>query len=175
MLCRSNNYFVQFHSYYQSTRYGYCQIVTLNGSCCLCIIIALRRKYRTPGCCRCLEKAKKSLPGNACVLDLYDGCTLNCVRLCPSYCGNPEQYVLGVALNRTTVWRASEVQKELLKLFLISGYTDMIFLIKMYPSQHFLTKITYTQLAANQGFNYCKTIIGLMVFALSLRILGICI
>lgn len=115
-----------------------------NGFCCLCIIIALRRKYGTPGCCRCLEKAKKSLPGNACVLDLYDGCTLNCVRLCPSYCGNPEQYVLGVALNRTTVWRASEVQKELLKPFLISGYIGMIFLIKIYPSQHFLTKITYT-------------------------------
>lgn len=62
-----------------------------------CIIIGLRRKYRTSEYCRCLEKAKKSLPGNACVLDWYDGCTLNCVRLCPSYCGNPEQYVLGVA------------------------------------------------------------------------------
>lgn len=105
-----------------------------------CIIVALRCKYRTSGSCSS-EKAKKSLPGNACVLDSYNCCTLNRITLWPSYCGNPEQYILGVALNRTTVWRASEVQKELLKLLLISGYICMIFLIKIYPSQHFLTKI----------------------------------
>lgn len=102
-----------------------------------CIIIALRHKeYRTSVCCRYSEKAKKSLTGNARVLNWYNDCTLNCVRLCPTYCSNPEQCVLGVAMNRTTVWRASEVQKDLFKLclFLISRYIYM--LIKNYPSQH---------------------------------------
>lgn len=94
-------------------------------------------------CCRCSEKAKKSLTGNARVLNLYNDCTLNYVRLCPSYCNNPEQCILGVALNRTTVWRASEVQKELFKpcLFPISRYIYM--LIKIYLSQHFSTKIIF--------------------------------
>lgn len=48
-----------------------------------CIIVVLRCKYRTSGCCRCLEKAKKSLPGNACVLDLHNGCTLNVLHYVP--------------------------------------------------------------------------------------------
>lgn len=38
-----------------------------------CIIIALRREeYRTSVCCRCSERAKKGLTGNAHVLNLYN-------------------------------------------------------------------------------------------------------
>lgn len=102
-----------------------------------CITIASRHKECRTSVCwsRCSEEAKKSLTGNAHVLNFCDDCTLNCVRPCPTYYSNPEQCVF--AINRTTVWRASEVQKDLFKLclFLISPYIYM--LITNYPLQHF--------------------------------------
>lgn len=62
-----------------------------------------------------LREGKKEFTWKCLSSQLYNGCRLNCVTLCPSYCGNPEQYISGVALNRTTVWRASEVQERTLK------------------------------------------------------------
>lgn len=121
-----------------------------------CIITALRHEqYRTSACCRCSEEAKISSIGNIHVLNLYNDCTLNCVRLCPSYCSNPEQCILGVALNRITVWRASEVQKELFKSVAIPHFkihicVDKNLSITAFPSKdHFLhsllqTKVTIT-------------------------------
>lgn len=143
MLCKSNFILWRYILLGEDEVWITANFMTFKNCCDLCCPsfeaegVGLQRTVGTQ------RKAKKSLTGDARALNLYNVCTLNCARICPSYCNNPEQCSLGAALNRSTVWRASEVQKEVFKLclFLISGYMYME--IKMYPSWHLSTMIIF--------------------------------